>query len=102
MPISSDETNLFLSVGLKIVGWFLSFVAGIVTATWVVASKVKGFDDRLRSVEEAQTNCQSNIIGRIDSKLDRLHERIDDVLLYSKTKSEIDDAALVLKNLSKE
>jgi hypothetical protein len=102
MPINSEETSLFFTFGLKVLGWFMSFVAGIVTATWVVASKVKGFDDRLRSVEAAQTNCQNNIIGRIDSKLDRLHERIDDVLLYSKTRGEVDDDTLTLKNLSEE
>ena len=82
MPIET-ETNLFFSIGVKIACFFLSFVGGIVTATWVVAGKVKGFEDRLVAVETAQLNCQKNTLGNIDKKLDRIHERIDDILLMN-------------------
>ena len=49
--------------------------------TWVIARKWKGFEDRLQGVENAQKNCQGYTLVRIDQKLDRIHERIDEVLL---------------------
>jgi hypothetical protein len=74
----SEETSYLFNLALKLTGFFLTFVGGIVTATWAVASKIKGFDDRLRSVESVHMN--------IDRKLDRIHERIDEVLLSKKAK----------------
>jgi hypothetical protein len=70
---SSDETGYLFNLALKLTGFFLTFVGGIVTATWAVASKIKGFDDRLKSVESVHM--------KIDLKLDRIHERIDEILL---------------------
>lgn len=95
----SDETSFFLSLGMKIAGLGLSFVAGIVTATWVVATKVKGFDDRLRDIESVQDKCPGKTLAGIDAKIeaiperieakmdgkfDRVHERIDEILLRDK------------------
>jgi len=98
MPITPDESNkVFYLVGLKIAGVFLSFVGGIVTATWVVAGKVKGMEDRLGKVEATQNRCQIETLGEIkdgikelnlkidsipdqlDKKLGRTHDRIDDL-----------------------
>ena len=98
MPLTPDESNkAFYIIGLKIVGVFLSFVGGIVTATWMVAGKVKGMEDRLEKVESTQNRCQVETLGEIkdginklnlkidsipeqlDNKLGRTHERIDEL-----------------------
>ena len=85
MPIPDPETTKaaseWLSIGAKIGGLFFAFVSGIITATWAIARKVGGFDDRITALEE-QYRKQSD---KIDKKLDRLHERIDDVLLNGTT-----------------
>jgi hypothetical protein len=90
-----DETSLYAEWALKIVGTFAAFVGGIVSATWSVASRIRGFDDRLGAVEKAQTKCQVEVLGRIadkleslperieakiESRLDRIHDRIDDII----------------------
>jgi len=84
MPIPSEETGVVIGLAMKVGSLFLTFISGVVTATWVVAGKIKGFDDRLKSVEKAQTTCQGVTLVKIDGKLDRIHERIDEILLKGK------------------
>jgi len=92
MPDPSNETNALVLLGAKILGYAGSFVAGIVAATWAVATKLKGYDDRLKSVEEAQSKCQGVTLVKLDEKLDYIiqegfpdvHKRIDAVLLKEK------------------
>ena len=93
MPIQpSEDTSYIIEIVAKIVGVFLSFVGGIVTATWVVRGKIQGFDDRLKNVETVQMKCQGHTLvqidnklkdidDKLDNKLDRIHERIDEVLM---------------------
>jgi hypothetical protein len=81
MQPGQEELGFVAELGLKIAGVFLSFVGGIVTATWVVANKLRGYDDRLKTIEEAHVKCQNVTLAKIDQKLDRIHERIDDILI---------------------
>jgi len=84
MPIQpSEETNFVIGIVAKVVGFFMTFVGGVVTATWVVAGKVKGFDDRLSSVE-GRVKVSEEFQVKVDQKLDRIHDRIDDILLKGK------------------
>lgn len=95
----SEETSVLLSWLLKIIGMLLSFIGGVVTATWIVATKVKGFDDRLRVIESIQRDCPGKAMAGLDEQLaklpdkieekmekkfERVHERIDEVLLHGK------------------
>ena len=103
MPGSSiPDTSLWISITAKIVGGFLAFVSGVITATWVVANKLNGYEKRLETVEESQDRCQVETLVEIkaslfrmedkfdtfpdvmDSKLDRTHKRIDDLMLHQK------------------
>jgi hypothetical protein len=81
MQPGQEELGFVAEIGLKIAGVFLSFVGGIVTATWVVANKLRGYDDRLSTIEAAHKACQNGTLVRIDEKLDKIHERIDEILL---------------------
>lgn len=88
MPLSNSDNGFFLTMALKVVGFFLSFVGGIVAATWTIASKIKGFESRIKDIEVSQSTCQLKTIGamqndltKIDNKLDKVHERIDALLL---------------------
>ena len=76
-PESARAASDGLSLAAKIAGMFAAFIGGIVTATWAVASKINGFDSRLCAVEKSH----GEVAKRIDGKLDRLHERIDEILL---------------------
>lgn len=78
---TTEEAKFFVELGGKIAGVFIAFVAGIVSATWAIASRVKGYEKRLESIEEIQKTCPGKSLANIDEKLDRLHERIDDILL---------------------
>ena len=96
------KPDIWVTIGIKIAGFFVSFVGGIVTATWIVSSKVGGFDRRVSSIEKSQTRCQVETLGeiklslaKINSKLDSIpdimdrklthtHSRIDDLLLRRK------------------
>lgn len=103
MPGSSvSDTSLWFSISAKIVGGFLAFVSGVITATWVVANKLNGYEKRLETVEESQDRCQVQTLGEIkaslsrmenkfdafpeiiDLKLARTQERIDNLMLYKK------------------
>lgn len=85
--IPSEETNFIIEILVKVAGFIAAFVGGIVSATWAISGKIRGFDDRLGAVEQAQKNCQGYTLVRIDQKLDRIHERIDEVLLRQEGKN---------------
>jgi hypothetical protein len=72
-----DETSIIAEWAIKIGGAFAAFVGGIVSATWAVANKIKGFSDRLEMVEKTQTRCQVEVLAKIADKLDTLPERIE-------------------------
>jgi len=80
MQIDNGDSFL-IEIGMKVAGFFISFITGVFMAGWVFSSKVKGFDDRLLSVEALQQKCQNSTLARIDEKLDSIHRRIDDVLI---------------------
>lgn len=84
MPITDPDNSFIIELAWKIAGAFVTFVGGIVTATWVVSGKIRGFDDRLKSVENTQSTCPGKTLVKIDEKLDRIHERIDEILLNNK------------------
>ena len=88
-----DETSIYAEWGLKIVGAFAAFVGGIVSATWAVASKIKGFDDRLGVVEKTQGKCQSEVLAGLADKLDRLPDRIEEKMeaRFNRIHDRIDD-----------
>jgi len=101
-----EETRVLLSWGMKILGYGASFIGGVVTATWIVATKVKGYetsqrdlDLRLSTVEGFQKECPGKAMAGIDrqiaalpdrieqkmeKKFERVHERIDEILLHGK------------------
>lgn len=53
MPISSDDASWWTQLAGLIAGGFSCFVGGIVSATWLVARKVHGFEARLVALEVA-------------------------------------------------
>ena len=53
MPVTSDDASWYTQVFGLVAGGFVCFVGGIVSATWVVASKVMGFEARMVNVEAA-------------------------------------------------
>jgi len=73
------DTSLLLSIAIKVCGLFLAFVSGVITATWVVANKLNGYDDRLRFVESAQAKCQNETLGEIKQNLERINTKLDDI-----------------------
>ena len=91
-----DETNFIAEWAWKIAGVFVAFVGGIVSATWAVATKVRGYDDRLKVVETSQTKCQSETIKGISEKLDELPDRIEAKMeaRFSRIHERIDEALL--------
>ena len=76
-----SEATPWLEFGWKLAGYFFAFVGGIVSATWVIAKKVNGYDARIEALEKGQ----EGIAGKIDGKLDRLHQRIDELLINCST-----------------
>jgi hypothetical protein len=72
-----EETSIIAEWAWKIAAAFMAFVGGIVAATWAVASKVQGYDDRLKVVETTQVKCQSETLKGIADKLDELPEKIE-------------------------
>lgn len=82
MAISIEEEALKWAG--KIATFLITFLGGVVTATWTVAIKYKGTDDRILALERArQEEQEKNAQERLElnKKLDRLHERIDQVLM---------------------
>lgn len=87
MGISTEEAGLFFTFCMKVLLVFLSFVGGVVTTTWAVATKIQvlydkvlGLDVRMAAVEKQQSEENR----KIQTSLTRLHERIDVVLLSRK------------------
>ena len=77
--VPNSDPNYFVSLGLKITALFMSFVSGIVAATWAIASKIKGFDDRLVSVELSQKTCQVETLGEIKRSLEKINGKLDNI-----------------------
>lgn len=76
-PQSAQQTTEWVGVFGKLAGYFCTFVGGIVSATAAVTYKISGYDARIKALEKS---CDA-MTGKIEGKLDRLHERIDDILL---------------------
>jgi len=77
MPITvspDPDTNAFILFCLKVASYFMTFVGGIVAATWAVAAKFHGYENRLKTVENAQVKCQAGPLTRLDEKLDYIIE----------------------------
>lgn len=98
-PPIDDTTNIIMEWALKAVAAFLAFVGGIVSATWAIASKVRGYESRMTVLETAHRQCQSETLkglvdklddlpdrieAKMESRFDRIHERIDDALMRGK------------------
>lgn len=94
MEVPDAQTNAILAVALKVSALFASFVGGIVAATWAIAKKVQGYDDRMEALNTFQQNCPGQkfdreAISRLEQKLDYIiqeglpavHARVDDALL---------------------
>jgi hypothetical protein len=78
--LPNDESGILFNLGLKIVGFFLSFVGGIITTTWVLATKWKGLDDKVKEMEKDRKEL-SDKLDAMNHKLDKVHERIDNALI---------------------
>lgn len=76
-PETVKGTGEWIGIAGKLVGYFFTFVSGIVAATAVIVRKVSGYDARIEALE----NSHKELTGKIDNKLDRLHQRMDDLLL---------------------
>jgi len=76
-PETAKAAFDWLTFFLKMGGYLLTFVTGIVSATWVVAQKVKGYDEKIATLQHDLME-ERRTIG---AKLDRLHQRIDTILL---------------------
>lgn len=76
-PQSAQQTIEWVGVFGKLAGYFCTFVGGIVSATAAVTYKISGYDARIKALEESS----KGMTDKIYKKLDRLHERIDDILL---------------------
>lgn len=87
IPMPSEEEKVVLEWIAKIIGGILSFVAGIVIAAWTLGYKLKGYEDRLSTVEEFQKKCAGNTLEKIDNKIDwiiqeglpAVHSRVDSI-----------------------
>ena len=79
-PGQPEEIGFLAELGIKIAGFFLSFVGGIVAATWVVANKLNGYDKKFTTTD-LRIKATEEFQDKVDAKLDRLHERIDEVLI---------------------
>jgi hypothetical protein len=111
-PPVDDTTEIVIGWIMKIGGAFITFLGGIVTATAAVTLKLKGYDDRIGNLELNQRRCQSEVLKSIADKLDelpdtigdrmenkfnRVHDRIDTLILKEKTH---DDASVKRDNLT--
>ena len=62
-----------INVGLLLAGAATSFVGGLVVGTWAVSAKMHMLSDHEKRLSRLE-HC-------IEQKLDRLHERIDDLMV---------------------
>jgi len=92
MSQMSNPDDFILGWIMKIGALFTAFVGGI----WAVATKVKGFETRIQQVEIGHSHCKSVILKNLEEKIDnlpdrveakmeekfnRVHERMDDIIL---------------------
>jgi len=95
--VPDDSTEIIIGWVMKIGGVFVAFVGGIISATAAVTLKMKGYDDRIGSIENAQKRCQSEVLSSIVEKLDALPDNIGDRMekKFNRVHDRID--ALVLR-----
>ena len=70
--------------GLKFLALLATFLGGVVSATWVLAQKCKAYDCQIAHLKEEFADLQQELKSSAlenGSKLDRLHERIDEILM---------------------
>lgn len=99
-PVPDDATEYFLGWAVKIGGFAITFIGGIITATVTITKKMQGYDLRIASIESNQNKCQSGVLKGIADKLDslpdtigdrmeekfnRVHNRIDRMILKEKS-----------------
>lgn len=99
---SGDEATWWVEAGKLVLGGVACFVAGIVSATWAVASWYHGLDKRMRAIEaevrgqvddceethndleiaaKEYRQTQAQILIEIKQAIIRIHERIDTAIL---------------------
>lgn len=67
--VGADDINL----GMMLIGAGSSFVGGLIVGTWAVSAKMHMLADHEKRLSRLE-HC-------IEQKLDRLHERIDDLMV---------------------
>lgn len=81
---SRTLVDLLVAWGLKFLALLATFLGGVVSATWVLAQKCKAYDCQIAHLKQEfadlQQELKSSAIAN-GTKLDRLHERIDDILM---------------------
>lgn len=79
MPVQpSEEMNVILGWVLKVFGVVMSFLTGIITTTWIVATKWKNWEDRISGIEKHHDDCQKVTLVAILKKLDDIPDRIEE------------------------
>ncbi|MDX9893908.1 MAG: hypothetical protein RBS34_00585 [Desulfofustis sp.] len=81
---SRTIADLLIAWGLKALALLATFLGGVVSATWVLAQKCKAYDCQIAHLKEEFADLQKELSSSASSngtKLDRLHERIDDILM---------------------
>jgi hypothetical protein len=79
-----DSYATLAGVLWKAGGLLLSFLAGVVTATWLVATKFQQLVSRVDAVETSLADLSGlpEALGAtMDRKLNRVHDRIDELML---------------------
>jgi len=78
MSPPDDATEVVIGWVLKVGGVIVTFIGGIVTATATITLKMKGYDDRIQSLEKNQEKCQGVVLKNIADQLDNLPDKIDE------------------------
>lgn len=76
-PAQPDGTEVIIGWVMKIGGVVITFIGGIVTATATITLKMKGYDDRIKSLEVSHTKCEKEILKGIADKLDNIPSKLD-------------------------
>lgn len=100
MPPAPDETTeIIIGWAVKIGAMAITFIGGIITATVTITRKMQGYDLRIELLEKNQKKCQSEVLQKISDKIDnlpesigekmderlnRVHDRIDKIILDKK------------------
>lgn len=99
-PPTKEQADFTLTA-LKIIGYLgggiISFVSGVVMATWIIRGKISGYDKKIndlhteiKTVKAGQVKCQAEVLTNIISKIEgipetvrydlrEVHGRIDDI-----------------------